>query len=577
MHEINAAKRLIAQGPQVWNRWRKKNPAVFPVLDGIELLDMNLSGIDLSGISLRNAVINRCNLSSALLVSAQLNEANLQENNFSSARMIAAELNDADLSRCLLTNANILTASVKGARFDEVDFTGHDMQAFDLRNTSFRKANLSNQFLSRSDLSGATLDECNLVNSDLSYGNFSHASLANVNLCSTQLTGARFINCNLNHSNFSSTRLEEIDFESANLKGADFRQCVVKRCSFKKAEITGCFFDEVKTIDWVLSDVKCSYAYWDKQGIQKTYYAKHDFERIYSDTLTLELLYPFRLSASEISTLPILIEHLQATQWGTSIRLKSIGDSSGGSLVVLSIDEISAYNPSELKNILQREANYIVMAQISMRQDILLQSALKEEVANIKENFWPRLLELAAENDRQVVRNLTTIFMDLSGFSRWKDDVLAQKLSLFRGLVKPILSRWNAGHPNMEGDSLRVSFKNATIALACACMLRDVLIGAGFKLRIGMELGEVSIVHNVVTNQPDLEGTAVSMAARLEASAQPGEVIATDKVKFYAEHRGYFHFEPRQLPLKKGIGAHKAGDIIECYAVAPLKSLEEII
>jgi uncharacterized protein YjbI with pentapeptide repeats/class 3 adenylate cyclase len=573
--DLEEAVAIIARGAKVWNAWRKRNPGVYPNLDGIELLDMNLEGIDFSGVSLCHAVINRCNLRSSSLVSARLHEANLRDNNFKSARMIASELNDADLSGCVLNDANILTASVRGARFDDVDFKGHDLQALDLRDVSFRDADLSNQYLARSDLSGAILDGCQLTNSDLSYVKLHSASLINIDLSTTQLKGAIFSQADLSKSNFSKNTLEDVNFESAKLQDCDFRQAKIKRSNFRKADITGCFFGEVDTVDWTLSDAKCSFAYWDKQGKQKTYYGKHDFERIYSDTLTLKLLYPFRLSVSEISTLPIFIEHLQASQWGTSIRLKSIKDNAGGSLVTLSIDEISAYNPSELKESLQREADSILMAQIAMRQDIMMQSELKEEVANIKENFWPRLLELAAENERQVVRNLTIIFMDLTGFSRWEDEELTQKLSLFRGLVKPVLNRWNAGHPNMEGDSLRVTFKNATIALACACMLRNVLVAAGFELRMGVELGEVSIVHNVVTNQPDLEGTAVSMAARLEAAAEPGEIIVTEMVRSHADHRGFFEFTPRRVALKKGIGQKLSGDNVECYSIRMIKALDD--
>jgi class 3 adenylate cyclase len=185
-----------------------------------------------------------------------------------------------------------------------------------------------------------------------------------------------------------------------------------------------------------------------------------------------------------------------------------------------------------------------------------------------------KTIELAAE--REVVRNLTIMFMDLSGFSLWKDDDLAHKLAFFRGLVKPVLQRWNAGHPNMEGDSLRVTFKNATIDCACAYMLRNVLV-AGFELRIGLELGEVSVIHNAVTNQPDLEGTAVSMAARIEASAKPGEILTTDKVKFYGDNRGYFEFLPRRVALKKGIGNKKSGDFLDSYSIKLLKSVEDII
>lgn len=546
------------------------------MLDGIQLLDLKLEGIDFSGVSLCHAVINRCNLRHASFVSARLHEANLSDNNFKSARMIAAELNDADLSRCVLKDANILTASVRGARFDEVDFKGHDMQALDLRDVSFRGADLSNQYLARSDLSGAILDSCRLENSDLSFVNLSSASLKNVDLSTAQLRGASFNQANLSKSRFAGNMLEEVNFESSIMEGCDFRSAKIRRSNFSKADITGSLFSDVDTVDWTLSDAKCSHAYWDKPGKQKTYYGKHDFERIYSDTLRLTLFYPFRLSISEISTLPILIEHLQASKWGTSIRLKSIKDQAGGSQVILSIDEASTYKPSELRESLQTEADYILVAQIAMRQDAKLQASLKEEVANIKENFWPQLLELAADNDRQVARNLTIIFMDLTGFSRWKDEELAHKLGLFRGLVKPILSRWNAGHPNMEGDSLRVTFKNATIALACACMLRNVLVAAGLEMRIGVELGEVSVVHNVVTNQPDLEGTAVSMAARLEAAADSGEIIVSERVKSHTEHRGFFKYTPRCIALKKAIGQKQLGDNIECYSISVIKNLEEI-
>ena len=50
------------------------------------------------------------------------------------------------------------------------------------------------------------------------------------------------------------------------------------------------------------------------------------------------------------------------------------------------------------------------MAQIAMREDLLLQTALKEEVSTIKESFWPRLLELASENDHQAVHLKKTLF-----------------------------------------------------------------------------------------------------------------------------------------------------------------------
>jgi class 3 adenylate cyclase len=212
-----------------------------------------------------------------------------------------------------------------------------------------------------------------------------------------------------------------------------------------------------------------------------------------------------------------------------------------------------------------------------LRTNTQLHLQLKEKIASIREEFWPRLLELAADHEKDQVRNLTILFMDLKGFSKWGDDELSEKLSLFRGLVKPILKKWSADHPNMEGDSLRVTFTNATAGLSCACMMRNVLSAAGFELRIGVELGEVVVIHNEITDILDLEGVAVSMAARLEAAAEPGEVLVSHKIRHYAERSDLFKFIPRRVSLKKGIGLIEQGDHIECFAVEVTKNLQETL
>jgi class 3 adenylate cyclase len=244
-----------------------------------------------------------------------------------------------------------------------------------------------------------------------------------------------------------------------------------------------------------------------------------------------------------------------------------VEDVPGGARVTLVVEEPGRHRPSELKQELQKEATKIQMAQLALRRNGVLQGQLKEEVANIKERFWPRLLELSAENEREQVRNLTVVFMDLKGFSQWSDDELSDKLALFRGLVKPILKKWHAGYPNMEGDSLRVTFRNASAGLACACMMRGVLTAAGFEVRTGVELGEVTVVHNEITDISDLEGSSINMAARLEAVAAPGQVLATEKIRHYADHKGLFEFKPVKARLAKSIGSREAGDVVACYAV----------
>jgi hypothetical protein len=52
----------------------------------------------------------------------------------------------------------------------------------------------------------------------------------------------------------------------------------------------------------------------------------------------------------------------------------------------------------------------------------------------------------------------------------------------------------SASYLNMEGDSLRATFRSAKSAVECAWMTRHVLMAAEFELRIGIDLGEVTIV-----------------------------------------------------------------------------------
>lgn len=568
---------LLKKGAKGWNEWRVRHKNGPIILDGVNLKQLELDGIDLSGVSLKGSNITQCSLKNANLISVNLQDSNLQKNDFSGAKLIAAGLGGADLSESILTNANMLTATVKGSKLHKIDFRGHDLGGLDLTGASLARCNLEGQQLSKLDLSGIDFEEANLKGANLSYSHFAKANFKRANLTDTQLRGADFRGASLLGVDLRGTNLEGLDFHSADLTNCDLRETNLQNTLLASANISGAKLWRIKTHGWDISKIICTHAHWDKGGKEKTSYRNHEFERIYAEATIIELQYPYRLTANELSTLSILIEHLQATQWGAILRLKSIRDVAGGALVTLVVEESGKLNPSEVKAELQEEANRIQMAQLALRSNRDLQDSLKEEMATLKEKFWPRLLELASEHEREQIRNLTVVFMDLKGFSSWADDELSEKLSLFRGLIKPVLNKWQAGHPNMEGDSLRVTFRNATAGLACACMMRGVLTAAGFEVRIGVELGEVAVVHNEVTDISDLEGTAVSMAARLEAVAQVGQVLATQKVRHYTDYKEIFNFIPQQVSLGKSIGKMKKGDIIECYAIEMVKPLLELV
>lgn len=568
---------LIEAGAGAWNKWKASVPKNSCILDGVELTGLNLDGIDFSGLSMRRVRITRCSLKGAKLISTDLSFSILENSELAGAKFIAAVMENTCFSKCGIVGASFLTAAVKGAVFERMDLRRHDLRSFNLCDLSLAHCNLEQQNLAHLNLTGINLQGASLRNADLTNANFTKAKLQGADLQGAKLQHIVLRQADVRDVSLRGQNLTHADCTGAKLTNCDLREANITHGKLAASDITGSKLWKIQSDNWDISGIECRYAYWDQAGNQKTTYGKHEFERIYAEKITIELSYPYRLMGTELATLPIFIEHLEATFWGIVMRLKTVEDVAGGARVTLIVEEPGNYFPAELRDELQKEASKVQMAQLTMRRNVLMQNQLKEEIANIKEKFWPRLLELSADNEREQVRNLTVVFMDLKGFSQWADDELSDKLALFRGLTKPILNKWQAGYPNMEGDSLRVTFHNASAGLACACMMRSVLTAAGFEVRIGVALGQVTVIHNEITDISDIEGSSISMAARLEAVAKPGQVLATEKIRHYADRKGLFDFDLVRTPLSKSIGDKKAGDIVECYAVEMHEAAQDII
>ena len=105
------------------------------------------------------------------------------------------------------------------------------------------------------------------------------------------------------------------------------------------------------------------------------------------------------------------------------------------------------------------------------------------------------------------------------------------------------------------GDGVKASFPAASAALAAAlAMLRSVRAYgrrgdaiAGFEIRVGLSIGEVS------TDDGDEHGVAVIEAARLEALAEPGEILATKSVQLMGARRADAQFEDVGTRALKGL------------------------
>jgi len=149
--------KILKQGVEVWNKWRKENPNIRPNLNQARLDDINL---------------NRANLCNAIMNDIQLNRAVLQWTNLSKADLSNSWLMNANLSEANLRGANLVAATLFGA-----DLAGTDLFQGILRSTNLRTANLFCTKLQQADLTRCDLHYCNLSMSDLTGAKLTGAKL----------------------------------------------------------------------------------------------------------------------------------------------------------------------------------------------------------------------------------------------------------------------------------------------------------------------------------------------------------------------------------------------------------------
>ncbi|HTO59875.1 MAG TPA: adenylate/guanylate cyclase domain-containing protein, partial [Bradyrhizobium sp.] len=122
---------------------------------------------------------------------------------------------------------------------------------------------------------------------------------------------------------------------------------------------------------------------------------------------------------------------------------------------------------------------------------------------------------------------------DVAGYSRLMQDDEARTLKALEAvnrIAKTQIELHRGRIANTAGDSIIAVFPSAIDAVSCALIIQEVLIqqsqdGQGLQLRMGIHLGDV------VARNGDVFGTAVNIAARLEAIAQPGGIVVSGAVR----------------------------------------------
>ncbi|MEQ1872527.1 MAG: AAA family ATPase [Ilumatobacteraceae bacterium] len=135
------------------------------------------------------------------------------------------------------------------------------------------------------------------------------------------------------------------------------------------------------------------------------------------------------------------------------------------------------------------------------------------------------------------------LFTDMVNSAEHRSRLGEEKADHLRRLHDELIGAAVAKHGGVvlrwTGDGVKASFPACSAALAAAlAMLRSVRAYArrsdavtGFEIRIGLSVGEVN------AEDGDEHGVAIIEAARLEALAKPGEILATKLVQQMGERR----------------------------------------
>ena len=162
-------------------------------------------------------------------------------------------------------------------------------------------------------------------------------------------------------------------------------------------------------------------------------------------------------------------------------------------------------------------------------------------------------------SDRAPSRLAAVWFADIVGYSRLasRDEASALALvELLRSTVEETLAEHGGRLVKGTGDGALAEFASADAAVCSALALerrfaeRAEPIAPGSRLRLGLHVGEV-----VLGGDGDLYGDGVNTAARLQQSAEPGQVVVSEDVWRPLRQRSQHRFTPLGERRLKGLAA----------------------
>jgi class 3 adenylate cyclase len=178
-----------------------------------------------------------------------------------------------------------------------------------------------------------------------------------------------------------------------------------------------------------------------------------------------------------------------------------------------------------------------------------------ESVVDAIEEFLGEGEEAAAAAATAPSGLVTILFTDMEGSTiltqRLGDAKAQEVLHAHNTIVRDALKASGGSEIKHTGDGIMASFPSASQALQCAIAIQRAVAAraegqpeAPLRVRIGLNAGEP------VAEEKDLFGTAVQLAARICAHAEPGEIVASNVVRELAAGKGFLFSDRGDVALR---------------------------
>ena len=148
----------------------------------------------------------------------------------------------------------------------------------------------------------------------------------------------------------------------------------------------------------------------------------------------------------------------------------------------------------------------------------------------------------------------TVLFTDVEGSTaltqRLGDAKAQEVLRTHNSILRDALKAHSGSETKHTGDGIMASFSSATRALECAIAIQRAFAEHNesaeepIRVRVGLNAGEP------VAEDEDLFGTAVQLAARICAHAEPGQILASNVVQELAAGKGFVFADQGEATLK---------------------------